>query len=244
MTTRFSRRLALRTLVLTLGLTSGLAQAQSATHVQLILDASGSMFSRLPDGQSRINVAKDVLQSFIASLPEGNTLNVGLRIYGAQVASGAAACTDSALVLPMKGLARAALQAQVAQTRPKGATPIAYSLQQAALDFPRDGSKKLIVLVTDGQESCGGKLGSVMDSFKKLGIEVDLRIIGIDLSEAAKKSFTGVGTFENVQSGAQLALALGRATQQVVKPVQTLLPVTVKLTSGGKPLTQRRDGQF
>ena len=230
---RFLVSLALGALTLALGS----AQAQASTSVQLILDASGSMFSRLPDGQSRINVAKDVLQSFIAGLPDDPGLNVGLRIYGAQVASGAAACTDSALVLPMQGVNRAALQAQVAQTRPRGATPIAYSLQQAALDFPNDASKKLIVLVTDGQESCGGKLSSVLDAFKQRGIEVDLRIIGIDLSDAARKSFTGIGTFENVQSGAQLASALGRATQQVVKPVSALLPVTVKLTSGGSPLT-------
>ncbi|AWN23047.1 hypothetical protein DKM44_07235 [Deinococcus irradiatisoli] len=227
----------------TLALTLGLAQAQP-TYVELILDASGSMFSRLPDGQSRINVAKDVLQGFIAGLPDTPDLNVGLRIYGAQEASGAAACTDSALVLPLKGVARAALQAQVAQTRPKGATPIAYSLQQAAQDFPADGSKKLIVLVTDGQESCGGKLGSVLDTFKQRGIEVDLRIIGIDLNEAARKSFSGLGTFENVQSGAQLASALGRATEQVVKPVSAPLPVTVTLTSGGSPLTQGAQVSF
>ncbi|WP_225430118.1 vWA domain-containing protein [Deinococcus detaillensis] len=236
MTMRLRPSSALSTFLLSLGLSVGLAQAQATTHVELILDASGSMFSRLPDGQSRINVAKDVLQSFIASLPDDPGLNVGLRIYGAQVASGAAACTDSALVLPMQGVSRAALQAQVAQTRPKGATPIAYSLQQAASDFPKDSGKKLIVLVTDGQESCGGKLSGVLDKFKALGIDVDLRIIGIDLSDTAKKSFNGVGTFENVQSGAQLASALGRATQQVVQPVQTLLPVTVNLTSGGQPL--------
>ena len=214
----------------------GLAQAQSGTSIELILDASGSMFSRLPDGQSRINVAKNVLQSFIASLPENSNLNVGLRIYGAQVASGAAACQDSALVLPLRGLERAALQAQVAQTRPRGATPIVYSLEQAAADFPAGDGQKLIVLVTDGQESCGGKLSSVLDAFKQRGIDVDVRIIGIDLSDAARKSFDGVGTLENVQSGAALALALGRATQQVIQPVQTLLPVVVKLTSSGQPL--------
>ncbi|QFP77564.1 VWA domain-containing protein [Deinococcus sp. AJ005] len=237
MKTSFSIRLFFVRVALTLALAAGVAQAQSGTSIELILDASGSMFSRLPDGQSRINVAKDVLQSFIVGLPSDPGLNVGLRIYGAQVASGTAACMDSALVLPMKGLDRAALQAQVAQTRPRGATPIAYSLEQAANDFAHDDSKKLIVLVTDGQESCGGKLGGVMDTFKKRGIDVDLRIIGIDLSDAARRSFTGVGTFENVQSGAQLASALGRATEQVVRPVQTLLPVTVRLTSGGQPLS-------
>jgi Ca-activated chloride channel homolog len=215
-----------------------LSSAQAATQVQLVLDASGSMFSRLPDGQSRINVAKEVLQSFIASLPADPELNVGLRIYGAQVASGAAACTDSALVLPMKGLDRAALSAQVAQTRPKGATPIAYSLEQAAGDFTADAGKKLVVLVTDGQESCRGNLAGVQGKFRARGITVDLRIIGIDLSENARKSFAGVGTFENVQSRAGLASALGRATEAVVKPVATLLPVTVKLTSGGAALTQ------
>lgn len=198
-------------LALSLGLLAGAAGAQTTTNVQLILDASGSMLGKLPDGQTRIASAKATLTQFLGGLKADPSLNVGMRIYGAGLKAGAQ-CEDSVLVTPMKGFDRAALQGQVTAATPKGATPIVYSLMQAAADFPKDSSRKVIVLVTDGEESCGGKLNDAVATFKKLGIEVDLRIIGIDLNEKARKSFEGVGTFENTRSGAELGQALGRAT--------------------------------
>ncbi len=212
-----------------------LAAAQS-TYVQLVLDASGSMYTKLPDGTSRITTARSVLSDFINRLPDTPDLNVGLRVYGANsTAAAEGACQDSKLVLPMKGVARRELLDTVARTDPRGATPIAYSLEQAALDFPQDDSRKLIVLVTDGQESCRGNVKATLDAFKRRGITVDLRIVGIDLDDNAQRSFAGVGTLENARSGAELASALGRAVEQVAAPAVAALPVTVTLTSGGQP---------
>ncbi|TSA81165.1 VWA domain-containing protein, partial [Deinococcus detaillensis] len=198
-------------LVLTSSLLSGWAAAQSATNIQLILDASGSMSGKLPDGQTRIASAQSTLTQFLSGLNADSGLNVGMRIYGAGLKAGQQ-CEDSVLVTPMKGFDKTALQAQVNAAKPKGATPIVYSLMQAAADFPKDNSQKVIVLVTDGEESCGGKLNDAVALFKKLGIDVDVRIIGIDLNEKARKSFECVGTFENARSGRELGEALNRAT--------------------------------
>ncbi|MDV6375624.1 vWA domain-containing protein [Deinococcus arenicola] len=199
-------------LILTLALRVSVADAQGATtHVQLILDASGSMLGKLPDGQTRIASAKSTLTQFLGGLKADPSLNVGMRIYGAGLKAGKQ-CEDSVLVTPMKGFDKSALQTQVNEATPKGATPIVYSLMQAAGDFPKDSSRKVIVLVTDGEESCGGKLNDAVALFKKMGIEVDLRIIGIDLNDKARKSFDGFGTFENTRNSAELAAALSRAT--------------------------------
>jgi Ca-activated chloride channel homolog len=206
-----------------------------ATNVELILDASGSMYAKLPAGGTRIAAAKDVLGSFISKLPADPNLNVGLRVYGSKVAAGKpGACKDSGLVIPMKGVDRTALRQTVVTTTPKGSTPIAYSLEQAANDFNNDKSRKLIVLVTDGIESCDGDLKKAMALFKEKSIVVDLRIIGIDLDAAAQKSFESIGTFENATSSEQLAAALGKATQAVAKPAETKLLVTVTITTSGK----------
>jgi Ca-activated chloride channel homolog len=204
----------------------------------MILDASGSMYAQLSTGGTRIAAAKEVLTTFISQLPENPDLNVGLRIYGATAKAGTKeACVDSKLVLPLKGIARKELADTVIKTQPKGSTPIAYSLEQAALDFPIDNSKKLVVLVTDGIESCDGDLKKALEAFKARGITVDLRIVGIDLDEAARKSFEGIGTFENTKTAAEFAAAIGRATAGVAKPATAKLPVTVTLTSAGKAVT-------
>jgi Ca-activated chloride channel homolog len=193
-----------------------LSLGQAQTYVQLILDASGSMWNKLEDGTYRIVAAKDVLGNFIKGLPTGD-LNVGLRVYGANFnAVDDGACEDIELVVPMEGVDKPGLQTAVDNTTAKGATPIALALEQAAADFPPEATKKLIVLVTDGEESCGGDLQAVSDKLKSQGIEIDLKIIGFALSENAQESFAGIGEFVNAADAAQLAGALEGAVEEVV----------------------------
>ncbi|ACO48035.2 VWA domain-containing protein [Deinococcus deserti] len=237
---RFARHHFLTRLSLALFLSaSGAGQAQSGpTMIQLILDSSGSMFSRLPGGDTRMATAQAVMTDFIGRLPNDPNLNVGLRLYGAAInAADPGACQDSKLVLPMRGLDRSALLAAVRGARPKGATPIVYSLQQAAQDFPTTAGRRIVVLVTDGQESCQGDVKGALEAFRSRGLEVDVRVIGIDLDARAQASFAGVGTFVNTRSAGELASALGQAVQAVAPPAQVKVPVVVTLTSGGQPVT-------
>jgi Ca-activated chloride channel homolog len=135
-----------------------LSTAQAQTYIQLVLDLSGSMYEKLESGEPKIDAARLVLTDFISSLPHDN-LNVGLRVYGATTgAMDAGACEDSQLAVGMQGVDKDTLLGIVSTTNPKGATPIAYSLQQAVADFQGISAEaeKIIVLVTDGEESCGG----------------------------------------------------------------------------------------
>lgn len=208
----------------------GLGTAQ--TYVQLLLDASGSMWNKLADGQYRIVAAKDVLSSFVSSLPADPDLNVGLRVYGSRIAAlDEGSCEDSELFVPMSGIARDDLLQTVRSTQATGATPIAYSLQLAGQDFPAEG-KKVIILVTDGEESCGGDVRGTIEALKAQGIEFELNIIGFDLDERAIKSFEGLGTFENATSATELASALGRAVE--VEQAASY-KVTVTVTREGAP---------
>jgi Ca-activated chloride channel homolog len=125
-------------------------------------------------------------------------------------------CDDIQLVVPMEGVDKPGLQTAVDNTKAKGATPIVKALEQAATDFPAEAAKKLIVLVTDGEESCGGDLAGVAESLKAQGIEIDLKIIGFALSEDAQKSFEGIGEFVNAPDAEQLAGALETAVEEVV----------------------------
>jgi Ca-activated chloride channel homolog len=208
-------------LLVVLWLSLGSAQ----TYVQLILDASGSMWNKLGDGTYRITAAKDVVGNFIKGLPTGD-LNVGLRVYGATMnAMDEGSCDDIQLVVPMEGVDKPGLQTAVDNTTAKGATPIVKALEQAAADFPAEATKKLIVLVTDGEESCGGDLNAVAEKLKAQGIEIDLKIIGFALSESAQESFAGIGEFVNAADAASLASALEGAVQEVVVEEPAPAPV-------------------
>ena len=202
--------LALSTLLLSLN-------AYAETYVQLILDASGSMYNKVDDGRYRITAAKDVLKDFISGLPNQD-LNVGLRIYGSELTrKDDGSCLDSKLYVPMEGVNRTALLNTIRETRARGSTPIAYSLRQAAKDFPTSVSQCAIILVTDGEEVCGGDISAAAQELEDLGCDVDLRIIGFDLTTAAIASFEGIGTFENATDAKQLAEALDRAVIDVVE---------------------------
>jgi Ca-activated chloride channel family protein len=206
-----------------------------STHVLLVLDASGSMFNKLADGQYRITAAKDALAGFVSRLPAAPDLHVGLRVYGARVAAlDVGACDDSELVVPVDGFDRDQLLGAVRGTQAKGATPIAYSLELALDDLRGADGRAIVVLVTDGIESCGGDLRATVENLTSAGFEVDLRIIGFDLDDLAIRSFEGLGTFENARSVEELAAALGRAVD--VAPVAAELPVTVALTRRGEPV--------
>lgn len=192
--------------------------AAAERHVELILDASGSMYQKLPDGRYRISAAKEALSDLIKGLP-AQDLNVGLRVYGARLQPDAAgACTDSHLVVPMKGVDHSALLEEVRDTLARGKTPIAHSLEQALNDFPADAKECAVILVTDGEEACDGDVRAAAAKLKDHGCEIDLRIVGFGLSAEAAKSFEGLGRFENAGDGKALASALTRAVEDIAPP--------------------------
>jgi len=204
---------------------SNQSATDGTTYVELILDASGSMWNKLSDGRFRVEAAKEVLSKFVNNLPDGD-LNVGLRIYGSELdASETGSCEDTKLFVPLAGIDKASLNTTIQDTNARGATPIAKSLLAAADDFPADARKRLIVLVTDGEESCGGDLQAVADDLNSRGFDIDIRIIGFDLTEEAAKSFEGIGTFENAESAEELAEALDTAVEEVVKVRQQVVRI-------------------
>lgn len=211
------------------------APAAGPSHVELILDASGSMFNKLADGRYRIVAAKEVLAELVAALPADADLNVGYRAYGSELqATAAGSCEDSRLYVPIEGVDRQLLLTTVRNTQARGATPIAYSLERALEDLDGRTGERIVVLITDGEEGCGGDVRAAAQALKDAGI--DLRIIGFDLDELARASFDGLGAFENATSAAELLAALNRAVEAAAAPVApATYPVRVTLTRDGEP---------
>ena len=204
-------------LALTIAGSAMTAPAQAQGQVVLVLDASGSMFNKLADGRFRIEAAKQVTSQFVEALPTQG-LDVGLRIYGSKLpAKDPGSCQDSQLFVPVAGTDKRRLKKTITDSQALGSTPIAFSLDKALGDFPAGKTgAKVVVLVTDGEESCKGDVRAAAGRLKAAGI--DLRIIGFDLSAQAAATFKGVGTFENATNAKELAAALGRAVEQVAAP--------------------------
>ncbi len=158
-------------------------------NLELILDLSGSMARQVAGGETRMDAAKRVMNDVIDALPEQEGVNVGFRIYGHLGDNSEArrqeSCNASDLVVPIQGVDKPALRAEVADARPIGWTPIALSLERAGGDFqPGEGVANHILLVTDGEETCGGDPCAVANSLRQGAAALTTHVVGFALNEA------------------------------------------------------------
>jgi hypothetical protein len=185
--------------------------AASRKNLLFILDLSGSMRQPLGKG-TRIGTARQVMRDVVAKLPAD--FNVGLRVYGHRAASTQkGTCTDTELVVPMGRANQAGLLKQVDALQPRGETPLVYSVLQGAGDLKGSGGGNL-VLITDGEESCGGDLEAAKAALKKLGVDLTLNIVGFTLAGAqARAPLAGLagstgGAYLSAKDGPSLARAI------------------------------------
>lgn len=162
-----------------------LASVAAPGAIQLILDASGSMKRRI-EGRPMMDIAKDVMVQIIKELP--GDARVALRVYGHRIREGRPGdCQDSQLLVPFQRLDKPRMIARVRAIQALGTTPIAYTLRQVAQDLRGVPGEKLVILVTDGKEECGGSPSAVVADLVARGVQVRLNIVGFALADAATK---------------------------------------------------------
>lgn len=163
-------------------------QPVSTVNLELILDLSGSMARDIGGGETRMEAAKRVMNDVIDALPEQEGVNVGFRIYGHlgdnTEAGRAVSCQSSELVVPIEGVNKPALREEVAAAQPIGWTPIALSLERAGGDFqPAEGVRNHILLVTDGEETCGGNPCEVAEALREGDASITTHVVGFALTQ-------------------------------------------------------------
>jgi hypothetical protein len=129
------------------------------------------------------------MNDVIDALPEREGINVGFRIYGHEgdntEAQRDVSCQSSDLVVPIDGVNRDALREQVDAAAPIGWTPLDLSLRRAGDDFqPGDNISNNIVLVTDGEETCGGDPCATAASLAQGEASVTTHVVGFALTDA------------------------------------------------------------
>lgn len=197
------------------------AEAQRPA-LAVILDASGSMGKLLPDGRtSRWEAARLVLTRLVDEVLEDG-VPFALRAYGHVLPT---SC-DTRLELPLAPLDRTAARAAVAGIEPKllSGTPLAASIEAVAGDLARATGPTSVLLVTDGEESCGGDPEAAIRALRAAGVDVRLSIVGFDLdaddAAAARGRFSswaelGGGSYLEARDGDALAAAIAASLAPV-----------------------------
>jgi Mg-chelatase subunit ChlD len=228
-------------LLLTAATTSS---ALAERSVLMVLDASGSMTQKLADGQTRFDAAKSAIDDALAKMPD--TYRVGLRVYGHQSATAQRNCDDTALVTPMgaAGQTRGAISAAVRPLAAKGYTPITLSLEKAAGDIMGEANaQKVIVLVSDGRETCKGDPCATAKALAAADASLVIHTIGFGVDAAARAQLQCIasvarGTYYDANTRKDLGDQLGEASRKAkVEPPKEPAPKvkTGKIFMPGMP---------
>lgn len=180
--------------------------------VEIVVDASGSMWGQM-DGRTKIGIAKEILEGALDWLPPD--LNLSLRAYGHQHDRTERNCEDTQLLVSPGSGNRAEIRSAIAGLRPKGQTPLGYSLAQISADMEGFVGERAVVLVTDGLESCGGDAPAEARSLQ-VGGTVPVHVIGFGLAGRADEDLASLraiadasgGRFLTASSAAELRRAL------------------------------------
>jgi hypothetical protein len=193
--------------------------------VLLIMDASGSMNAKLPNGETRIAVAQRAIKGVAGFIP--GEAQLSLRLYGAQSPSSQKNCRDTHLAVPFgpASAGAAAITASVDGAKAQGYTPIAYSLEQAANDFPTDAKERVIVLVSDGKETCQGD--PVIAAKALAGRGITIHTVGFIVDTAARGQLQNIarvtgGTYFDAPVGPELPETLKAAFNVCKQRVATI----------------------
>lgn len=203
------------------------AQEYSKTRILFLLDASGSMLDKW-EGNTRISVAKRILKDMADSLDNKERVETGLRVYGHTTHRAKQNCKDTRLEVPFRQGSKEAISEALNDLTPKGTTPIAYSLQEAARDFPvkRPDIKNIIILLTDGLEECGGDPCAVSLALQKRGVVLKPFVVGIGTDKNFEAQFDCVGNYYNAstQKGFKQVLTsvISEATNKTTAQVNLL----------------------
>jgi len=195
------------------------ASAARADTTLFILDVSGSMAQKLGAG-SKMDAAKATFSELIDGLPAA--LNVGLELYGHR---GDKDCSVIEVPVPPRPLDAAAIKASVAPLQPrKGATPIAASLERAGQVLAGAQGRKSVVLISDGEETCGGDPVAAAKALRGQDVNFALHVIGFGVNAKQRAQLeavaaSGGGNYYDAQDAAALKASLQEVKKKVASRV-------------------------
>lgn len=185
-------------------------------RVLFILDFSNSMSEYL-DGRRKVDLMIDTMRKILTEISPN--ISVGLRVYGHRTGfTPFEACRASSLISPINPENGFNIQNQLSEIKPRGMTPITYSLKQAVKnDFLGFTGKKHIILLTDGGENCDESPCKYVMELVQIRKDVTIDVIAFniddedDLAQLECTSMVTSGKFYNAQTAAELARSLNNS---------------------------------
>lgn len=189
----------------------------NVNRILFVLDGSGSMQQKWA-GKTKFEEAKELLSKIIDSVERKNpNVEFAVRVFGSQFPHEEKNCNDSKLLIPFAKNNSEKINAALSKIKPQGMSPVAYSIQLGATDFP-DDSKSLnsIVLITDGDENCDGDPCKISKELIDKRITLKPFIVGLNVDSSMYDKFKCMGTFYNTKDETSFYNTVGVIIRQTL----------------------------
>jgi len=183
-----------------------------SARILFLLDASSSMGNSWADSTSRFGTASRIVNKIVDSIHKVNPdVAFAVRVFGSQFPAQDKNCFDSRLEVTFNLGNDEQIKARLKYLTPRGYSPIAWSLQQAAeQDFREDDRYAYsIILITDGGESCGGNICATFTNLLEKKISFRPYILSLIDYEPLKQEYACLGKYMTVASEKEIASAVG-----------------------------------
>lgn len=192
---------------------------EAGDKLLFVIDFSNSMGEYF-EHKTKVNQVKDMMARILPQI--SNDTKVGIRVYGHTCNVLAYnACRSSELLVPLSANNSRQINNAISRLRPRGMTPITYSLKQAVKkDLAGLNGTKHIILLTDGGENCDESPCDYSIELVKQRRDIKIDVIAFNVSDSddlaqlqCTADVTG-GRFVEADTNAQLVNSM----QELILP--------------------------
>lgn len=191
------------------------ALAQERTRILFLVDGSLSMRNEWKGG-TKWNVATEVLHDLADSIQKIPNVEIGMRVFGHLYPEPDKNCKDSRLEVRIDSNNAKAIQKKLLEIRPKGITPLVYSIERSASDFGNVSAKNILIIITDGEDACEGDPCSVTNTLLQNNIVLRPFIIGMQLNPKNFETMNCMGKLYNTNSSEEFTATMKRVVIEAI----------------------------
>ena len=141
--------------------------------VMIVFDASGSMIHEAGAEGSQIDIARSAAHKILPAAARNR--HMGLMTFGPGTSD---QCSNISLKVPVQSNAAVPILAELDSITTDGGTPLSAAVEQAAEILDYKNRRAVIVVITDGDETCGRDPCEVAKNLHEKSSKLTVHVIG------------------------------------------------------------------